>query len=194
MEQLRHPKEIGAFKKSVSHIKTVDARSQSWQGNLPALFDIFGFKQTGAGKYGTVFIHPRYPYVVKVFMRDTAYLKWLEFCKHNQSNKFVPKIKGKVIKIGNVFMAVRLEKLTPVTHQPTDYPSSILYDAADAGDEDAIKVADFFDMNAKLLDLHWGNVMMRGKQYVFVDPFYLWYKNGTFVMDPDDLSEFRSIL
>lgn len=191
LEQLRNPKEIGLFKSATSHIKSVDSRDQSWQGTLPELFSKFGFHEVGSGKYGTVFIKDDYPYVIKVFMRDTAYLKWLNFCKQNPNNKYVPKIRGKVVKIGPTFMAVRLEKLTPYKGTYND-PSEEIFKYKN--DEDAKQVADFLDKNAKLLDIHRGNVMSRGNQTVIIDPFYNWYKGGKLTIDPDDLSEFKDIL
>lgn len=194
-EKLQKPAEIEQFKKQVSHLSNVDSRDVEWQFTLPELMSKFGFNNVGSGKFGTVFINPNYPYVVKIFMRDTAYLKWLDFCKRNQGNKFVPKIKGKVVKVGNLFMAVRLEKLRPAD-LPFDLPADAeIYKAADAGDRDALAVVHFLEANDRLLDMHGQNVMRRSNgQLVVIDPFYNWYRGGKFTIDPDDVSNFKAIL
>ena len=36
--------------------------------------------------------------------------------------------------------------------------------------------------------------MMRGDQLVITDPFYNFYKDGKFTMDPDDLVAFENIV
>lgn len=188
LSELSKPAEIAKFKGATASIQVVDAREQKWQMTLPELMNKFGFKLLGAGKYASVYGNDKYPYVIKVFMRDTAYLKWLAFAKQNQNNPWVPKIRGKVVRIGPTFMAVRLERLE------TGGKSSDLYDADARGEHDAVTVANFLESNAKLLDLHDGNVMKRGNQTVIVDPFYNFYRGGTFSIDPDDLSHYRDII
>lgn len=188
LESLRNPSEVGAFKRGVSHLRTVDNRVTEWRGKLDPAFSKYGFKLIGEGKYGAVYENPKYSFIIKVFMRDTAYLKWLNFAKQNQDNPWVPKIRGKVVRLGSLFMAVRLEKLTP------GGSSDDVYTADDEGNKAATKVVDFLEANSKLLDLHSGNVMKRGHQTVIVDPLYMWFKGGQFVIDPNDLSGLDSIL
>lgn len=188
ISELSKPAEIAKFKGATANIQAVDARDTKWQMTLPELMAKFGFKTLGTGKYAAVFGNDKYPYVIKVFMRDTAYLKWLAFAKQHQNNPWVPKIRGKVVRIGPTFMAVRLEKLDP------GGKSSDLYDADARGEHDAVTVANFLESNAKLLDLHDGNVMKRGNQTVIVDAFYNYYRGGTFSIDPDDLSHYRDII
>lgn len=193
LEKLRKPGEIEIFKNRVSKLNAVDARDVKWQTTLPDLMTKFGFRNVGAGKYGTVFANDNYPYIIKIFMRDAAYLKWLNFCMQNQGNKWLPKIRGKVIKIGNLFMAVRLEKLTPYNMKGTPVDEKLYHDADELGDPEAKKVVDFLDANARLLDLHEGNAMMRGSQVVIIDPFYNFYRGGKYTIDPNDLSSFREL-
>lgn len=188
LESLRKPAEIGKFRQAVSSITSVDDTQTSWKGTVVQFMELFGFRPLGDGRYGYVFGNPKYPYVIKVFMRDTAYLKWLDWAKRHQDNPYVPKIRGKVIKIGNLFMAVRLEKLSP------GGTANELYDRDEAGDPHATQVVDFLEANNKLLDLHDGNVMLRGKQLVIVDPFFNYIRGGMFSIDPDDLTNFKNIL
>lgn len=76
----------------------------------------YGFKLIGTGAKGTVFAKPGYPYVVKIFGDDSAYLDWLNFCKQHQSNPYVPQIKGKPIHIADGFYGIRLERLIRHNH------------------------------------------------------------------------------
>lgn len=186
-EKLQKPSEVMAFRKAVAHVNAVDARVNEWRGTLKQLMAKFGFKPVGEGNYGAVFENPQYPYIIKVFMKDTAYLKWLDFAKRHQNNPFVPKIKGKVTRIGPYFMAVRLEKLSPA-------PFKMKYWDDDEKDPNVIEVKNFLDQNTKLLDMHLGNLMARGSQPVLIDPFYNYFRDGQFMMDPNDISKFGAIL
>lgn len=183
------PREIGTFKDFVSNkYKEVDSRDSSWQFTLPSLMSKYGFRPINSGKYGYVFGNPSYPYIIKVFMKDTAYLRWLNFAKEHQDNPYVPKIRGKVGRLGSNFMFVRLEKLSGTGEE------SELYDAMDKGDHYAKQVVDFLEKNDHLLDMHGGNIMRRNNQLVIIDPFYNFFRSGKFSIDPNDVSDFKSIL
>ena len=73
-----------------------------------------GFKFLGIGNYGSVYQHPTYPWVFKIFKDDPAFLYYVNYIKHNQHNQNVPKIKGNIIKINDNTFVVRLEKLQPM--------------------------------------------------------------------------------
>ena len=85
-------------------------------------------------------------------------------------------------------MAVRLEKL-----EDGGNPDQI-YNMAQRGDNNAIQVVEFLNKYQKLLDMHSGNVMMRGDQLVITDPLYNFYKDGNFIMDPNDISAFEAAI
>lgn len=187
-ESLRKPAEINQFRQAISNIKSVDNRENQWRGSAVEFLGRYGFKPLGSGKYGAVFANRSYPFVIKVFMKDTAYLLWLNFCKMHPNNPYCPKIRGKVVRLGDNFMAVRLEKL-----EDGGNPDQI-YNMAQRGDKNAIQVVEFLNKYQKLLDMHSGNVMMRGDQLVITDPFYNFYKDGKFTMDPDDLVAFENIV
>ena len=185
------PEQVKRFRDFVKDVKKVDNREDSWRGSLKDLMGTIGFRPVGMGKYAFVFEKPNYPYVVKIFMKDTAYLRWISFCLKHPNNKYVPKIRGKVIKINDIFMAIRLEKLAEQSSY--DFVSK-LYAEDEAGDHDAREVVDYLESNQKLLDLHGGNFMVDSQgQYKLIDPFYNWYRNGSFTIDPDDLSNLKHI-
>jgi len=75
------------------------------------------WKLIGEGAYATVYSHPDYPYVIKIFNQNRNFLKYFMWAKQNQNNKHLPKIKGKFIKIDYDTYAVRIEKLTPIKDQ-----------------------------------------------------------------------------
>lgn len=193
MMELAKPSEIRAFRDKVKHIDKVDSRSKSWSDSLPAALGKYGFKLLGSGKYASVFGHPKYPFALKVFMKDSAYLRWIKFAMDNPNNPYVPKMKGKVIKITPVIYAMRLEKLTggsfsgPFADAYRQWNWDRSYKSDDKNIQD---ILDFFGPNKDLLDLHGENVMMRGDQLVIIDPFYNWFgkKNpGAYTIDPDDI-------
>lgn len=191
LQELSKPKELGQFKKAVSGITSVDSRSQAWQGTLPQLMKKFGFSQLGSGKYGAVFGNPSYPYVIKVFMKDSAYMRWISFVMKNKDNPYVPKIKGKVLKITPIFYAIRLEKLKPFAgsgpfwNEYRKWSSDNNYRSEDPHVQE---ILGYFKQNKRLIDLHGDNMMMRGTTDIVIDPFYNWYKPGTgYTIDPDEV-------
>lgn len=194
LQELSKPKEIGDFKKAVSKFNTVDVRDQSWSMTLPAAMKKYGFSLLGSGKYASVYGNPKYDYVLKVFMKDSAYLKWIEFVQKNKGNPYVPKVKGKVVKITPTFYAIRLEKLSKYTSGGQfmkDFSAWQKDNSFKSSDQNIQDILDYFGKHKKLLDLHGENMMMRGNQLVIVDPLYNWFnkaKPGQFTIDPNDIN------
>lgn len=196
LEELRNPKEIGIFRSKVKNIKQVDTRNSSWQITLPELFREYGFKELGSGKYGVVFENPKYPYIIKVFMKDAAYERWISFCLKNQSNPYIPKIRGKVIKINDMFRAIRIEKLKFGNFYETDFYVDFQEFLRDNSylpiDVNRKQIFEHFKKNKNLLDLHGENVMFRGKQLVIIDPYYNWFnkhKAMDYTIDPNEIDQ-----
>lgn len=77
-----------------------------------------GFERLGHGTWSNAYEKPGYPWVFKLFKDDPAYLWYYKFCKANQNNPHVPKIKGGLIKISNDTFCVRMEKLEPWPDTP----------------------------------------------------------------------------
>ena len=195
--ELRKPKEISDFKRDAEkELKTVDSRNNYWRDNLTEYMNAHGFKFLGKGKYASVYGNPKYPFVIKVFMRDSAYQRWLDFCLKNKNNKHVPQIKGKVVKITNNVMALRIERLTPLkgSYSSEKFGSEFAKWERDnsyvSDDSDINDILKHFSMNKKLIDIHSENIMMRGDVDVVVDPYYNWVnvENGNvkFTIDPNE--------
>jgi hypothetical protein len=193
VKELNKPGEIGQFKQDASKLTGVDTRDNSWRMNLDTYMSKYGFKQMGSGKYASVYGNEKYPFVLKVFQKDSAYMRWLKFSLSNKNNPYVPKIRGKVVKITPMVYAIRLEKLdrgylTPEFEQEFEkWEMDPNYKTSDPALQ---QVFDFFEPNRKLLDLHGENVMMRGKQMVIIDPFYNWFGReapGQYTIDPNEV-------
>ena len=84
-----------------------------------------GFSQLGNGLYATVWEHPKFPYVLKIFRsHDEAYKHWVKFCMDHNDNPHFPKfVSTKVWPITRNVSAVRMEKLTKFNNE--DYPDFV---------------------------------------------------------------------
>lgn len=193
LSELRKPGEINQFRKDASGLSSVDTRDNSWRNNLNRYMSNYDFRPLGSGKYASVYGNEKYPYVLKVFQKDSAYLRWIKFSLTHKHNPYVPKIKGKVVKITPMIYAIRLEKLSPTYMSgefADEYQQWMNDKTHQASDPDIQEILDFFADNKNLLDLHSENVMKRGNQLVIIDPFYNWfgkYEPGKYTIDPDDV-------
>jgi hypothetical protein len=148
-----------------------------------------GFKELGQGSFGATFTHPQYPWVFKLFYNDPSYFKFFEFVRANQGNPYLPKIKGKYIKIAKGVYVVRLEKLdyinrdNPKHKMFKDAVEDIYSPATIKNRAIRLKKVDplLYDTLMKInkirgkgdqLDLHFGNFLFRGDTGVIIDPIY----------------------
>jgi hypothetical protein len=205
----KKPKEIKSYKKYAAQFKTVDNRDNSWRDNMLIPFMAsHGFDLAGNGKYGSVFTNEKYNYAIKVFLKDTAYLRFLNWAIRNQHNKYVPKFRGRVVKLSETIFAVRIEKLVDSGNRKVQELVYMLQDWEDVlegiyddstysikqSDPDLIEFCKFMRDHAKLVDMHLGNVMSRPNgQPVVVDPLYNWFKSGSFTIDPDNISDLKDL-
>lgn len=93
---------------------------------LEKLLRRFGIKLIGAGKYGRVFTHPSWNYVVKVFRDDLYYLTFVDFAIKNP-NVHYPRFKKKALRMHNFtkrsqdvsphLWLIKIEKLKELTDQ-----------------------------------------------------------------------------
>ena len=200
INELRKPKEIDSLKKDVSYMKKVDSRDQSWMETLPGYLGKHGFRRVGSGKYAMVFVNDKYPFALKIFQKDAAFLRWFKFCKKNQNNPFVPKVKGGLVKITDMIFAIRMEKLNPFhKHKDTNLNKLFLELLKKFENREDIKKTDnkylndifeFFYENEQLMDLHNENMMADDKgQIKITDCFYNWFSSekGKYTIDPDEI-------
>ena len=146
----------------------------------------YGFTELGRGIGGAVFGHPKHEYVMKVFYHDPAYLTWFKFCKANQNNPYVPKIKGKLIRVipNREMYAIRMEPLEPISEtryntELYDILNGVLFHGHDyrkyTTDDDLGAILTFIrqciESGERNEDLHPGNIMQRSNGHlVFTDP------------------------
>lgn len=152
-----------------------------------------GYNNIGIGTFASIFKKSGSNYVLKLFnSRDIPYINFIKIAKKLQSNKYFPKIIGNIVKINANYSAIRLEplrdgdfnKLKDFADLTFDYIDSII--SKDTAHPDTMKIINSDDklkqaceLIAKICiitgcspDLHEYNIMMRGNDFVFVDPLY----------------------
>lgn len=163
-----------------------DAEVSKMQTILNKLDDL-GYKQysLGSGFYARVYARPQDDFVIKIFRQDPGYSRFLNYVFEHAKNPYVPKLKGKIIKLPNNYSLVRIEKLKRID---VDLFNGILFAANNPHDKPLIKtvnqtypglldfIAELKDMvkysgNTIAFDLHRNNMMMRGETPVIIDPF-----------------------
>lgn len=186
LAELRNPEDIRDFKKKFDDKDTAKPiyRNPQWKADLDEKMEKHGFYILGAGVSGAVYKHPNYPLVLKVFKKDSGYITWFKFCKENQHNKYVPKIRGSLIRINKMFWAARLEYLKrahAIYHISSlnmlstiksliQHPEDIENNEYDL---DLIDIVNFLSEHRDSLDLHAGNIMIReNNEMVIIDPLY----------------------
>jgi hypothetical protein len=172
--------------------------SQTFQGDLSAFkpridkleqFQKYmldnGFKHLGTGSYGSAYIHPTYPWVLKIFTHDPAFLQYIKYIRLHQSNPNVPKTTGPIIRINKNTFVIRLEKLEPIVGKnlsdlmavikPLFYARELTTDQKEFLLQHYPGIFEIIDDMDKLpsqpeLDLHKGNVLLRNNTPVILDP------------------------
>lgn len=146
--------------------------------NLVQALEKQGWRKLGSGVFAQVLEHPKFPYVIKMFANDPAYMRYFNWARQNQDNPHVPKIRGKFIKIANDVYAIRMEKLIqlPQYNDPmfVDYVSPELkhrtlgyifdpknYDYLKENYPKLYEVIAAINSMVKYTDIHSENVMMR---------------------------------
>jgi hypothetical protein len=173
---------VSAVKKVASAIQGVDLVDVSKQ--LKEL----GWKRIGSGAFARVYEHPNYPLVLKIFSsKDSCYIKFLKYVEQHSTNPFLPKVRGKLLKLNNDYYAVRLEKLQPLDiSEWEDVYDEMIYELINESGYDfdlAIRkypkhrnflntLRDISDSLNCRLDIHRYNFMKRGKQTVIIDPVW----------------------
>jgi len=83
--------------------------------NLSKQLKKLGWRPAGNGTYAAVYENPKFNYVLKIFTHeDVGYKQYLNYIIANQSNPFVPKLRGKMVKLSATAYAVRMEQLMPI--------------------------------------------------------------------------------
>ena len=179
LTELNKPREIDTIRKTWQNSDKIDKDVKVSQTQATQMLQKYGFQVAGKGKFGSVFISPDYPFALKVFRKDHGYIGWLQFCRENQENPWVPKLKGKMVRITSDIFAARIEKLAPLEKSPQNYEiieelqDLLNYKDEDTEDPDLHIIMNFFDDLGVgiFVDIHIENVMKRTNgQWVLVDP------------------------
>lgn len=174
-----NPKDLSSWEREEADIDKLRS--------IVAKLNQLGYRQysIGEGFYGRVYARPQDNYVIKIFRQDRGYTRFLQYIRENRTNPYVPKLRGKIIKLPNNFNLVRIEKLETI---PYELWGEILFAANKPDDQNRTKdidqrypgllafIAELKEMvkySGKTLhfDLHRNNMMMRGDTPVIIDPF-----------------------
>ncbi len=140
------------------------------------------------GAFGTVMRKPGSPYVVKLYeANDRAYTTFAEFCR-TTTNPYFPRIIGRIVEVTPHYRAVRLEPLSSPRDEYgatrflmacedyimgrskiDDDTWSLMEDHPELK-EACLALRTLMSEHALHLDLYFYNLMVRGDQYVFIDP------------------------
>lgn len=147
-----------------------------------------GYKkyELGSGIFAVAYARPGDDFILKVYQTDRGYDDFLKFVKDNSGSPFVPRLKGKPIHLPNNFTIVRIERLTemsmddymainhflyttsPMIRKVSEYELAKKYPGLM---EFLVKLRDNAKQQGMALDLHMGNIMMRGNTPVVIDPY-----------------------
>lgn len=157
-----------------------------------------GYDLVGSGLYANVFIRPGEDSVLKLFnAEDNAYIAFYNLVRNNNNTHF-PKFKGRLMKITGWYYAARIEKLEPLPPSFHGYNTFALMLTIHAllnnrlnnrkisnterqmvefirnyqpGFLEALQYLHKTLGQQHRLDIHPGNVMLRGDTMVITDPF-----------------------
>ena len=180
--ELKKPKEIDDFRKGIKHLNIKNHEdNRHWMEFANDLLYKYGFYFVGKGHYGTVLVSDEYPFALKIFRKDDGYKSWIDFCRSQQSNPYIPKIRGKIIKVAHGIFAVRIEKLNhfdPTSNHPSIKKFYNAFGNFEVGedyqtnDKNIIYILDDFENHLDDMDMGWSNVMLRDTGHlVIIDPY-----------------------
>jgi hypothetical protein len=154
-----------------------------------------GFTRVGTGSNADVYEKDGYLWLFKVFSGDPAYLSYYKYCKVNQHNPHVPRVKGGLRKLSGNTYCVQIEKLRPFPSTGMKFIQTLQTAATGLVDTNPIddemkdeyrrsinQIGSKFPKLIELLedltafrnytfDLDESNIMMRGVMPVITDPF-----------------------
>jgi hypothetical protein len=163
-------------------------KSTSFISDLQKKLQDLGYKkyELGSGIFGVTYARPGENFILKVYQTDRGYDSFLKFIKDHAGSPFVPKLKGKPIHLPNNFTIVRMERLEEMSMDAYMAINHFLYSTSPIIRKVSTTELDthfpgFTDFLLELkadaaqknmaLDMHMGNIMMRGNTPVVIDPY-----------------------
>jgi hypothetical protein len=157
--------------------------------DLKAFMAQFGFNVLSGGEFSLVFENPKLQQVVKVY-NDECYDNFIALCKANSDNPHLPKFKGTSVRPRPNARMIRIERLQNMSD--AEYKilgiNRLLRIAKDLAfnvepgewevPPESQSLLDAFVLICKnlphgkcFIDMHEGNIMLRGNTPVIIDPF-----------------------
>lgn len=95
---------------------------------LSSIVSSHGWEILGQGQDAVVAEHPNKNYVLKIFLRNSVYRKFVDYSQKNQSNPHVPKFSSLVRDIPSTnYSYVRMEKLSEFSSDTDHFGANICY-------------------------------------------------------------------
>lgn len=89
--------------------------ADNWIEQADAIAAKYEFTRLGKGEFAGVYGKPNSDYIIKLFAtEDYGFQEYLNFIRTHQSNPYVPKLKGNLVKVTPSISAVRMERLRPL--------------------------------------------------------------------------------
>lgn len=162
----------------------------SWQREVDGMLEKYGYKLLGRGSFGRVYKNNRQNKVLKVFIEDIEYMRWVKFCKEHPNNPYLPKFKSQFIRLKQdpPIYGILIEELTKYEDYNMAYLLSGLvsfwgdeenmkflrkqYGNIDKflQDENLIQAVEFLHTHKDAVDIKSENIMSRNGQLVITDP------------------------
>lgn len=138
--------------------------------NLTDLMADYGWEPVGRGFHAHVYDHHNKNYVIKVFANDPLTKRWLKFVAANQKNPYLPKLRGRPVKVGDKINAVRMERLKPLTLTQWHEFYDMMFEDDEIDDHLRRIMVELMAYGEP--DIHEENCMLRlsTKDFVIVDP------------------------
>lgn len=175
--------------KIISELKGAKTHLDQPIKNIDDLHDYMvslGFEFVGGGEFSLVFESPLTDAVVKVY-NDECYDEFVKFCFENLTNPFLPKFRGRGVRLRDGARMIRIEKLLPLSINDCR-GIQLLTNLVKKGGSGPHEMWDFTPKQQMLyntvealykslrapctMDIHSGNVMQRPNgQIVIIDPF-----------------------
>lgn len=157
--------------KAINSMRSEFDKNQRGKSELTGLAKQYKFSKIGEGFYAIVYKHEQYPFVVKVWRPDEGFDTWLKFVIANQNNPYVPKVKGKPVRIsGTNFKAIRLEYLHKSKMKDRDV-EDVIVKLWQSNDKNMKNIVNYIKSTGRDDDLHSENIMQRANgEWVITDP------------------------
>jgi hypothetical protein len=150
--------------------------------NVEQAMESAGYSRLGKGSYGMVWHKPGQTSVVKLFRQDRGYEAFVRYCRKQRDNPHVPRFSSNILDVYDYKM-IRIERLSKMGSSPTNDRIHNSISGFFYCWNQTEKMMTYIKKRPKLekvlidvkslgctIDMHMGNMMLRGRTVVITDP------------------------